>query len=133
MDCRRCREILSARLDREAALPEIAAAERHLARCARCRVVAQRFAELADLTSAAPQWAVPGEDDPALLALAVDLIDRSAGTCSGAVGGLRRPRVHLVVPEGAPGAAGPAGCGCAASCACGCQEGRPCRCGSEAA
>jgi predicted anti-sigma-YlaC factor YlaD len=57
MECKECREVLSAQLDGEAAAPELAAAEEHRRTCAACNEFAESSARLHRATrlGAAPE------------------------------------------------------------------------------
>jgi predicted anti-sigma-YlaC factor YlaD len=58
-ECQSCREILSARVDGEAASEELATAEEHLARCADCRRFANDMEHLDRMVRVRPAEPVP--------------------------------------------------------------------------
>jgi anti-sigma factor RsiW len=127
MDCRVCREAISARLDGEATERESVAVDVHLGWCAECRAAMERIERVTRLARA---YAVgPGPDPARVLLTAWDAAagDKAAGDeaaprrSTGCGSNVLRLR-----------ALGASECACAAGCACGCQSGRPCRCGHAA-
>lgn len=108
MDCTRCREVVSARLDGEASRAEQAAADAHLRDCAPCHQAADRAARVTRRVRIAPAEAGP------------DLVD----TVLARVLGTAAPTPEVVRI---------AGCGCDPGCRCGCQDGHACRCERGAA
>jgi hypothetical protein len=124
VDCARCREIVSADLDREAPAEDGRAAEEHLDGCAPCRSWVGRAAAV---TRRARTHAI--DQGPDLVAGVLDALEH---------GWPERP-APAVVPDGVRplvllvGGEAVSECGCAASCGCGCQQGRPCRCGDHRA
>lgn len=106
VDCERCSDVVSARLDGEATAAEEAAADAHLRACAPCRQAADRAATVTRRVRIAPAEAGPDLVDAVLA--------RVLGSSAGAA-------VRI------------AGCGCDPGCRCGCQDGRACRCERGAA
>lgn len=63
MDCERCREAVSARLDDEDTGADDAAVDAHLAACAACRVAADRAAHVTRLVRTRPVESAPSVVD----------------------------------------------------------------------
>ncbi|OLM32665.1 hypothetical protein Ae717Ps2_3560c [Pseudonocardia sp. Ae717_Ps2] len=133
MDCQGYREVLSARLDGEAADDERAMAEDHLAGCASCRAFTDGADRLGRLARVGPAEPVPDLTDRVLAALGVAVpapapppaaVPRLSCLDGGCCGGSAAP---------APVGAATSACGCASTCGCGCQQGAPCRCAVRAA
>lgn len=124
MDCQRCREALSARLDGEASAAESAALDAHLATCAACRAAEERFADVTRVVRDG-RWGPVPDPTAVLHAAWQEARRRDAAEPEG-----ERPGREVVVPLPLLGGSS---CGCAATCRCGCQAGAPCRCDPQVA
>jgi hypothetical protein len=131
VDCERCREVVSADLDREATGEERRAADLHLSGCADCRHWAARAAVVTRRARTRVAEATP---DLVGLILGEQATSTTRPDDGGSAPDDAEGWRHLTLITGDGSTTVElSACGCVASCGCGCQQGHACRCGHHAA